>query len=90
MTQGNSDSNARVQIALDEAVRNGSEIGIQVEGRIARLRLDTPPVPPEHLPPLFMASMPAAICHNRMYDANTVDDDPVLPIANSIWDALGF
>lgn len=30
----------------------------------------------------------AAICHNRMFDASSVEDDPVLPIANAIWDAL--
>ena len=38
-------------------------IGIpdEVESRIARLRIDTVPIPPEHLPPLFTASMPDSV-----------------------------
>jgi CubicO group peptidase (beta-lactamase class C family) len=31
-----------------------------------------------------------AICHNRMFDATTREEDPVLPIAESIWNALAL
>lgn len=31
-----------------------------------------------------------AICHNRMFNASSRDDDPILPIANAIREALGF
>lgn len=31
-----------------------------------------------------------AICHNRMFDARSVEEDPVLPVADAVWQALGF
>ena len=31
-----------------------------------------------------------AICHNRMFNASSCDEDPILPIANSIREALGI
>jgi CubicO group peptidase (beta-lactamase class C family) len=31
-----------------------------------------------------------AICHNRMFDASSVENDPVQPVAGSIWQALGL
>jgi CubicO group peptidase (beta-lactamase class C family) len=29
-----------------------------------------------------------AICHNRLFNASSIEDDPILPIANAVWEAL--
>jgi CubicO group peptidase (beta-lactamase class C family) len=31
-----------------------------------------------------------AICHNRLFNANRVEDDPILPIANAVRETLGL
>ena len=38
----------------------------------------------------FDANLGVAICHNRLFNANSIEEDAILTIANSVREALGL
>ena len=38
----------------------------------------------------FDANLAVAICHNRLFNANSIDEDGILPIANAVREALSL